>query len=71
MLRPGLEASPPAGAHNDIVIENNHISNTKGKDIWVTSTKGLVLRNNICAAADVHVDHCLDVQTDIPASAQR
>lgn len=62
----GAGGFAPAGAHNEIVIEGNTISNTLGKDIRVTSTRRLVLRNNLCEATDIHLANCLHVQSDVP-----
>ena len=52
----------PAGAHNDIVIENNTITNTREEHIWVTSTKGLVLRNNELGKDKLKLENCEDVE---------
>jgi len=48
----------PAGAHNDIVIEGNTITNTADTHIWVTSTKGLVLRNNTYDREKAKFEQC-------------
>jgi len=62
----------PAGAHNNIVIEDNQITDTQDLDIWVTSTQGLVLRNNRLdpvplepVQSEVKLERCENVQTDI------
>lgn len=62
----------PAGAHKKIVIRGNTIGRTQGKDIWVTSTKGLILTENKLGDADpdVELEKCSHVQTDIPAKTK-
>ncbi len=57
-----------AGAHNNIVIKGNKISRTAGTDIWVTSTKGLVILDNELAGdnPEVKLERCIDVQIDMP-----
>lgn len=53
----------PAGAHNDILIQNNKIHDVAGIDIWITSTRGLTLRNNDLAdsKSDIKLENCTDV----------
>ena len=57
----------PAGAHNDIVIEDNQIADTQDLGIWVTSTQGLVLRNNRFdrVQSKVKLEQCKNVWTDL------
>ncbi len=57
----------PAGAHNNIVIEGNQITDTQDIDIWVTSTQGLVLRNNRLdrVKSEVKLEQCENVRTDL------
>lgn len=59
---PGEGGIAPAGAHNDIVIENNIIKKTEGDHLWITSTKGLVLRNNKCVKSKSKLENCEDVR---------
>ena len=56
-----------AGAHKDIVIQNNVLSDVRGIDIWVTSTQGLTLKKNRFdeGTPEVKLEHCEDVDTDI------
>jgi hypothetical protein len=56
----------PAGAHNDILIEGNQFIDTTGPEIWVTSTRGLVLRDNQLdrTESEVKLEDCENVQTD-------
>ncbi len=58
----GKGGMAPAGAHNDIVIENNIITNTGDPHIWVTSTRGLVLRGNRYDANKLELEKCENVQ---------
>ena len=67
----GAGGSAPAGAHNNITIERNRLVNIEGKDIRVTSTKGLILKDNTCDNADIYLENCLSVQTDIANSNER
>jgi len=65
---PGQGGIAPAGAHSDIVIEDNVITNTAQTSIWVTSTRRLILRNNKVDdnATGVVLDNCEDVtRTDL------
>jgi parallel beta-helix repeat protein len=57
---PGKGGTAPAGAHNDIVIENNIVTKTAQTSIWVTSTRGLTLRNNTVDDAEggVVLENC-------------
>ncbi|HIE98072.1 MAG TPA: right-handed parallel beta-helix repeat-containing protein [Fuerstia sp.] len=56
----------PVGAHNRIVIKDNQITAVKDTDIWVTSTKGLVLQNNQLddEGSEIKLEQCEDVQID-------
>lgn len=58
----GKGGTAPAGAHNDIVIENNTITNTGAPHIWVTSTRGLVLRGNRYDRGALKIEKCEDIQ---------
>ncbi len=71
--RAGAGGIAPVGAHNDIMIEGNTITNTAGTDIWVTSTRGLILRDNNLDAGrpDVILERCEDVWTDISTYRSR
>jgi hypothetical protein len=62
----GAGGIAPAGAHNNIVIENNYIANTLGNDIWITSTKGLILQNNQFddPDPDIKIEACENVRSD-------
>lgn len=53
----------PAGAHRDIVIADNVITNTKQTPVWVTSTQRLTLRNNTLdnPAAGIVLEKCEEV----------
>jgi hypothetical protein len=59
--RAGNGSIAPAGAHNNIVIENNTISNTPGPHIWVTSTRGLVLKGNTYGKDKLKIENCENV----------
>lgn len=67
----GAAGSAPAGAHNNITIERNCLTDVEGKDIRVTSTKGLILKGILCDNADIYLEDCLSVQTDIANSNER
>jgi hypothetical protein len=56
----------PAGAHHDIVIEGNRLRDVAGRDIWVTSTRGLTLRDNEFEddEPDIQLENCENVVTD-------
>ena len=60
----GKGGNAPAGAHNDIRITNNVISNVEGRDIYVTSTRGLVLTGNDCDADSIALENCEDITRD-------
>jgi hypothetical protein len=62
----GAGGLAPAGAHNHIVIEGNRLRDVGARDIWVTSTRGLVLRDNDFGDAepDIKLEHCEDVATE-------
>ncbi len=51
----------PAGAHNNIVITDNSITGTVGPHIRVTSTRGLILRNNSYDPGSMKIENCEDV----------
>jgi hypothetical protein len=59
----GSGGQAPAGAHNDIVIEGNQLLDVAGREIWVTSTRGLTLRDNDFGdiEPDIKLEHCEDV----------
>lgn len=59
----------PPGAHNNIVITGNTITNMHGLHIWVTSTQGLLLNNNEFGGEipDIRIEKCRDIQADPPA----
>ena len=59
----------PAGAHHSIVITGNAITNMKDRHIWVTSTRGLLLRENTFGGEkpDIRIEKSRDVQTDSDA----
>lgn len=65
----GTGGLAPAGAHRDIVIEGNTFRDVAGTDIWVTSTRGLTLRDNVFDGneADIKLEHCERVVTGIHA----
>ncbi|NQV33745.1 MAG: right-handed parallel beta-helix repeat-containing protein [Phycisphaeraceae bacterium] len=56
----GAGGMAPAGAHNNIVIEGNLLRDVAGREIWVTSTRGLTLRNNDFGDTepDIKLEHC-------------
>lgn len=51
----------PTGMHNDILIEGNTITNTSDLHVWVTSTRGLVLRGNTYDRNKEKLEHCTEV----------
>ena len=57
------QLSPP-GAHRNIVITGNTITETLGLHIRAASTKGLTLRNNICDPKKVKIEQCAGVTRD-------
>ncbi len=61
----GAGGLAPAGAHNDIVIEGNQLLDVAGCEIRVTSTRGLILRDNDFGDTepDIKLEHCEDVVT--------
>ena len=67
--RAGAGGMACAGAHKDIVIQDNVLSNVQGIDIWVTSTQGLTLKNNRFdqGEPEVKLESCEELDTDIPA----
>jgi len=58
----GAGGLAPAGAHNNIVIEDNQLRDVAGREIWVTSTRGLTLRNNDFGdiEPDIKLENCED-----------
>ncbi len=58
----GAGGLAPAGAHNNIVIEDNRLRDVAGREIWVTSTRGLTLRNNDFGdiEPDIKLENCED-----------
>ena len=67
----GSGAIAPAGAHQKIVIRDNTVSRTKGKAVWVTSARGLILtQNKLDANSDVELEKCSHVQADISAQTK-
>jgi hypothetical protein len=58
----GAGGLAPAGAHNNIVIEDNRLLDVAGREIWVTSTRGLTLRNNDFGdiEPDIKLENCED-----------
>ena len=62
----GKGGTAPAGAHNNIAIENNTITNVKDLHIWVTSTRGLVLKGNKYDPAKRKLEQCQDVEKSAP-----
>lgn len=67
----GAGGLAPAGAHNDIVIRDNRLRNVAGREIWVTSTRGLILRDNDFGESepDIKLEDCERVATDNSATA--
>ena len=65
--RAGAGGMAHAGAHKDIVIQDNALSNIQGVDIWVTSTSGLTLKQNrfVDSEPELKLEYCEDVDTDI------
>ncbi|MCF7974248.1 MAG: DUF4982 domain-containing protein [Phycisphaerae bacterium] len=62
----GAGGLAPAGAHNRIVIEGNKLRDVGARAIWVTSTRGLILRDNDFGdtAPEIKLEHCEDVVTE-------
>lgn len=62
----GAGGLAPAGAHNNIVIEGNKLLDVAGREIWVTSTRGLILRDNNFGESEpeIKLEHCEDVVRD-------
>ena len=58
----GAGGVAPAGAHSNILIENNTVTDTPKRHIWVTSTKRLILRRNSCDADKIEIENCEDVR---------
>jgi hypothetical protein len=54
----GQGGMAPAGAHNNIVINNNTIMDVEDLHVWVTSTKGLVLKGNKVAPGKIKLEKC-------------
>jgi hypothetical protein len=63
----GTGIPAPAGAHNNIRITGNSVKETRGADIWITSTRGLELSGNSCAEAVL--ENCDEVRSDMPVKA--
>jgi len=63
--RSGAGGLAPAGAHNDIIIRGNRLMNVAGREIWVTSTRGLILRDNDFGASepDIKLEYCENLAT--------
>ena len=61
----GAGGMAPAEAHNNIVIEGNRLRDVAGREIWVTSTRGLILHDNDFGDTqpDIKLEHCEDVLT--------
>jgi len=61
----GAGGLAPAGAHNDIVIRDNRLRDVAGREIWITSTQGLILRDNDFGESepDIKLEHCQAVTT--------
>ncbi len=61
----GAGGLAPAGAHNDIVIEGNRLLDVAGREIWVTSTRGLTLRDNDFGDTepDIKLEQCDEILT--------
>ncbi len=59
----GVGGLAPAGAHNNIVIEGNRLRAVAGREIWVTSTRNLILRHNDFGDTepDIKLEQCEDV----------
>jgi hypothetical protein len=59
----GAGGLAPAGAHSDIVIEGNRLLDVAGREIWVTSTRGLTLRDNDFGDTepDIKLEQCQEV----------
>lgn len=59
----GAGGMAPAGAYNNIVIEGNRLRDVGARGIWVTSTRGLTLRNNDFGdiEPDIKLEQCEDV----------
>jgi hypothetical protein len=57
-----------AGAHKDIFIQDNVLSHVQGVDLWVSSTRGLTLKNNRFSPGEpeVKLEHCEALDTDLP-----
>jgi hypothetical protein len=60
--KPGAGGVAPVGAHGNIVIENNIITNTSGTHIFVASTRGLTLSGNTFDEEKFELVNCADVQ---------
>lgn len=67
----GAGGLAPAGAHKDIIIRDNRLMDVAGREIWVTSTRGLILRDNDFGESepDIKLEHCERVATDDSATA--
>ena len=52
-MAPGGDGKPlPAGAHHNILISNNVFTDSPWPDIRVTSTTGLIIKDNSLTATD-------------------
>jgi hypothetical protein len=58
----GKGGMAPTGAHNNIVIENNTITDVEDLHIWVSSTKGLTLKDNTYDTTKLKLENCQDVK---------
>ena len=57
------EEIAPAGAHHNVVVQNNVIQDSvEGRHIWVTSTDGVVLSNNTYGAGKIMLEECENVE---------
>lgn len=62
------EIAPP-GAHNNIVITGNSITNMHNHHIWITSTQGLILNDNDLGdeIPDIRIEKSKDIRTNMAA----
>ncbi|MHC5055325.1 MAG: right-handed parallel beta-helix repeat-containing protein [Planctomycetota bacterium] len=68
--RGGSGKSAPAGAHNRVAITGNTVENVPAPGIYVTSTRGLVIKGNTVTLAPPHegervkLVNCEDVESE-------